>query len=57
MQDKIYKAVEIIKGYCAKQIRCENCRFENPNDECMFLIQMSPCDWNQEEWRSREAKL
>jgi hypothetical protein len=42
---KINKAIEILKGYCAKQIDCKHCRFAYGKDIC-DLRDYAPCDWN-----------
>lgn len=51
MQDKVYKAVEIIKGYCAKVVRCEKCRFSNAEGGCLFAAEIAPCDWDLDKWK------
>lgn len=45
--DPIDRAFERIKGYCAKVIGCEKCRFYK--DGCCMFQQsdIPPCDWNR----------
>lgn len=38
----IWEAFERIKGYCLKQIKCDNCRFYS-QDGC--ILTQLPCNW------------
>jgi len=44
MKDRVYKAVERIKGYCMKQKHCDKCRFYMI-DKCSLIEGGIPCDW------------
>lgn len=44
----IYGAFERIKGYCAKVIRCEDCRFCSNDGRCVLLVTI-PADWEKPE--------
>lgn len=51
---RVNKALEIIKGYCGKQIRCEYCRFADENENCV-LRDYAPYDWyapERKRWRN-----
>lgn len=42
---RIKKAVEIIKGYCGKQIKCEKCRFFIAETGLCQLNEFIPVEW------------
>lgn len=52
-KDKIDKAVDIIRGYCAKVPHCENCRYIIGDGSCPFMQETPPCDWDMDERRKR----
>lgn len=57
MQDRVYEAIETIKGYCAKNKTCKTCGFKSEETTCMFYADIPPCDWNVEGLRFKEAKV
>lgn len=44
MDDKLKKALEVIKNYCATRTGCEGCPFDR-DDTCFFALCDLPCDW------------
>lgn len=55
MKDRIDRAVDTIRGYCAKVTHCDNCRFRQGTDgSCPFMVETTPCDWDMD--KRREAK-
>lgn len=46
--DRVDKAVEVIKGYCLKHFDCTACRFYNKRtDDCVLTKSNTPpCDWS-----------
>lgn len=47
MKDRIDRAADILRGYCAKT-DCGKCRFGTPEGNC-DLQDFPPCDWGQRE--------
>lgn len=48
-KDKIDKAVDTLRGYCAKVNHCDNCRYRQDTDgSCPFMVETPPCDWSMD---------
>jgi hypothetical protein len=47
INDRVDKAVEVIKGYCSKHSDCyHDCRFyDKYENECVFEKGKIPCNW------------
>lgn len=48
MKSCIERAFQRLRGYCAKKINCDNCRFVNDAGDCVLNVTV-PCDWKMPE--------
>lgn len=56
MKDRIDKAVDTIRGYCAKVTNCDKCRYRQGTDgSCPFMKETPPCDWCMDKRREDKS--
>ncbi len=50
MKDRVDRAVEVIAGYCSKQVNCKKCRFSDKENNCFFMSdnEVVPMEWKEE---------
>ncbi len=55
-KDRIDKAVDTIRGYCAKVKNCNKCRFVTPDGQCPFMLETPPCDFDMDDRRQQQEE-
>lgn len=56
MKDRIDRAVDTIRGYCAKVKYCGDCRFMSKDKNCLFMNDTPPCDWRIDKTGNRQKR-